>query len=461
MIALEKIYQDKLKSISEEIQNSEFLSQYLEEEDEEFYNQLKDEFEPKLNELHEEVAAKDPLQLESLEMHLLDVSLEGLFLPRILGYSVLRGTITDNFKYIRPQEHFKKILLAICSSSNFDSLKQRIGQTVEVGFALSSDIWITNLIAEINNKQVKQFLQGFKSPKYRDIRSRHTALVKYNKQFVNFNFLTANKPVSSADLKIEYKSIVNFLMYRASLGSGSSKSVYEFIAGILSDASLGGSNEHLSVLTIIGLYFDLQDKEQGLIVKGFDSYMGKESEDHYFNALKDLQLSDLGVKDDGYIRLNNLILRSKTVEYKDFLSVVTQVNEIGYINSDAIEIARTYYNKNKGLSIQNECLRNMVFSKFSLFMKLLSPMDFHDYFELNKTFTVYMNIFANEKFNQEVKGISMRYVKQLLKTFTEKRSKDYQDIKKFVTATFSDLGFLNDKELKDLFKTKRKKPVAS
>ena len=67
-----------------------------------------------------------------------------------------------------------------------------------------------------------------------------------------------------------------------------------------------------------------------------------------------------------------------------------------------------------------------------------------------------MNIFSNEKFNQEVKGISMQYVKTLLRTYTEKRSKDYQDVKKFVSSTFMDMGFLNDKEIKDLFKTKRK-----
>ncbi|MFT4568731.1 MAG: hypothetical protein ACI9FN_003700, partial [Saprospiraceae bacterium] len=43
---------------------------------------------------------------------------------------------------------------------------------------------------------------------------------------------------------------------------------------------------------------------------------------------------------------------------------------------------------------------------------------------------------------------------------TQKRSKDYQDIKKFVSAVFQDLGFLNEKQVKELFKTKRKKPSA-
>lgn len=460
MIALEKKYQDKLAGIVDEIQNSEFLAQYLDEEDDSFYNQLKETYEDKLNVLHSEVAEHDPLQLVSLEEHMCDPMLEGLFLPRVLGYSVLRGSLNDHAKYIRPQEHFKKILLSVCNSSNFELLSQRIGQTVEIGFALSSDIWITNLIAEIPNKQVKGYLQNLKLDKYRDIRSRKLDYQRYQKQFVKFNYLTANKPKSSSDLKIEITAIVNFLMYRASLGSNSSSSVYEFLSEILSDAKLGNGKEHLEVINIIGAYFDLEEKEKSQLVDRINDYEMGEEEHLFFEAIKKLQLSRLSLKDEDYKRLDDLIVRTKTTEVKEFSAVVNQINAIGYINSEAIEIARTYYNKNKGLSVQNECLRNMIYSKFSIFMSALSTNDFHEYFELNKTFTVYMNIFDNEKFNQGIKGISMSYIKKLLKAYTEKRSKDYQDIKKFVAATFTDLGFLNEKEVKELFKTKRVKPTA-
>jgi hypothetical protein len=39
--------------------------------------------------------------------------------------------------------------------------------------------------------------------------------------------------------------------------------------------------------------------------------------------------------------------------------------------------------------------------------------------------------------------------------YTDKRGRDYQDIKKFVTSTFLDLGFKNEKELKELFNPKK------
>nr|HMP30401.1 hypothetical protein [Saprospiraceae bacterium] len=145
MIALEKKYEAILEQIKTAIQGSEVLEKYLEEEDEDTYKILQDTFEPAIETLYNEVADHHPLQLESLEKALLDIEFEGLFLPRILGYSVLRGEIDENYRFRKPQQHFREILIAICNSTNFENLKKRIGQTIQVGFALSSDIWITNL----------------------------------------------------------------------------------------------------------------------------------------------------------------------------------------------------------------------------------------------------------------------------------------------------------------------------
>ena len=184
--------------------------------------------------------------------------------------------------------------------------------------------------------------------------------------------------------------------------------------------------------------------------------MGEE-EEMLFAAVKNMQTGQLGLKEADYRRIGEIVGKTSSKDLKEFLGCVTQIDGIGYINSDAIEITRNYYNKNKGLSKQNQCMRNNIGYKFKRFIAALNPQDFQEYFELNKTFTVYMNIFSNEKFNQGIKEMSMRYVRTLLRTYTEKRSKDYQDIKKFVQATFVDLGFLNEKQIKELFKTKRVK----
>ncbi|HNZ66988.1 MAG TPA: hypothetical protein PKM32_06415, partial [Planctomycetota bacterium] len=146
---------DQLKAA---IQDSELLNFYLDDETDDLYKQMVDAFEPHILELYNLVADKSPLQLIAIETELLDSGFEGLFLPRILGYSVLRGEIDSNYKYKRPQDHFKQILLTICESANFDMIKMRIGQTVQVGFSLSSDIWLTNLLDQLTNKKVKTFL---------------------------------------------------------------------------------------------------------------------------------------------------------------------------------------------------------------------------------------------------------------------------------------------------------------
>ncbi len=51
----------------------------------------------------------------------------------------------------------------------------------------------------------------------------------------------------------------------------------------------------------------------------------------------------------------------------------------------------------------------------------------------------------------------MVFVDKLLKKFIDKRAKDYQDVKRFVSTQFVDMGFMKDKEVVELFKTRRKR----
>ena len=119
MLALDKLYASELDQIKEEVQASDALAQYLEEEEESFYLEMRNQFEPRILALYEQVAKENPLQLMSFERYLLDEGYEGLFLPKILGYAVLRGEISENYKYLVSQDQFRAILLEICSSHLF------------------------------------------------------------------------------------------------------------------------------------------------------------------------------------------------------------------------------------------------------------------------------------------------------------------------------------------------------
>ena len=112
MQALDSKYVKRLEEIKKAIQASDALSTYLDSEEIDDYKALQDAFEPSIAELHNEVMEKDPLQARAMEEMILDPAFEGLFIPRILGYSVLRGELNDEIKYVRPQNHFRKIFLS-------------------------------------------------------------------------------------------------------------------------------------------------------------------------------------------------------------------------------------------------------------------------------------------------------------------------------------------------------------
>ena len=460
MESLHKKYQDQLDSLKVEIQNSPILTQYLDEEEDEFYQALRLEFEPKIQSIYQDVADSNPLQLVALENEIIDEKFEGLYAARILGYSVLRGAINDNCKYYIPQNHFKDILIAIANSANFDIIKQRIGQAIQIGFALSSDIWITNTIDTLINKKVKLFLLSQKMEKYRDIRSRRTSYVRFTKQFESLNFQSADFPTNKSELKVFAPGLKNFLLYRA-LHEYDNQGLLKHIINLMENHTLADQDEFLEIVMIIGMFYDLKAKEAKVLFDAFNAIRSKRNdmETKFFTELRDFYESDMPIDVPAEKRLIASVDKSKKDEVSKYLSLLDQVHGKGYIHEESIEAIRHYYYQHEGLSLNNECLRQVIVRQYHNFMSNLLPSEYNGYLEITKTITQYIGIFSNQKFNQKIKEISLSYIRKLLKYYPDKRGRDYPDIKKFVTTTFRDLNFMKDKELVELFKTKRKKKV--
>lgn len=458
MEQLHSAYSNALDQLAEAIQNSETLASFLEEDDENLYKSLTDEFEPTIHQFYEQVANDHPLQLVSFERYLLQDKFEGLYLPKILGYSVLRGFVDQNIKYSVPQNHFKDILLAICSSPNFDYIKSRIGQTTKIGFALSSDIWITNLIESIENKKVKTFLTACKSLELRDTDKRKEAYLKYKNQFSYINYLSADLPANGIQLIAGFQPLKNFLLYRASHKLDNS-SLTPHLHSIITNKDMRGSAEYLEILIIIGLMFPLEENMR----KDFNDTMkallsNNENNVASFFRLYDQLLSDKSevILPENETALQNLLTGVESQEIINYFATVNEIHSKGFVHTDAIDAVRNYYDNHKGLSNENECVRAVIIGYVSRFLNNLEVENYADYFEINKVITAYIQIFSNEKFNQDVKEVSMHYVGKCFQKFTDKRSKDYQDIKKYVSTTFVDLGFLNEKQVVEMFKTRRK-----
>ena len=450
-------YKTALDNIKSSVQLSDELKTYLDTEEDEDYKALISKFENEIHEVYQQTANSNPLQLEAFEAYLLDEGFEGLYLPKAMGYSVLRGQINDNIKYIRPQTHFKNILNFIINSANFEQIKQRVGQSIQIGFALSSDIWITNIIEGVDNKRVKTFLQSQKLNHYRERQLRNTGLVKYRKQFQSLNFETAYFPESTGDLQQEAASIKNFLTYRAH-GDYNNENLIPVLSKFVDNKDLHGSPDFYPIAVLIGLYYKLDSNGQSSLKSAFDHIRANNAQanDLFFDILNDIYSNKSAITIDAEKNLSEVISRTSQDKISKFLDVLDNTNSKGYIHEDAVNGIRDFYYQHEGLSAENEAVRNSILSKLSQFLSNLTVTDYPEYFEINKTYTAYMDIFSNQKFNQEVKDYSLRYIKKCLKHYKDKRSKEYQDIKKFVKSSFLDYGFMTEKQLVELFKTKRK-----
>ncbi len=461
METLDSRYFDHLEAIKNAIQDSEILAAYLEEEEEEYYKQLQEYFEPAMQEVFDEVANSNPLQLEALEKEYLDPAYEGLFLPKILGYSVLRGEVDDNFKYRRPQDHFKEILEAICNSANFEMIKKRIGQTVQLGFALSSDIWITNLINGQNNKRIKTFLNSLKVRSLREVQNREILYKRYKKQLNKVNFASTQFPANEIELKSSYHALRTFLNYRANHNVDNSELMGQ-VSSFLNNEVLYSSEYFFKLHLIIGLSYDLDTDTAKKYSEIFAAFIknNENLEESFFEEYERLhEDEDVVMTPEKEQRISKLLSGIGSQEIDKFFSVVNEVHSKGFIHVEAIDSVSSYYEKHQGMSLQNECLRASILSYVKKFISNLDPENYADYMEINKIIIAYIGIFNNEKFNQEVKDVSLDFVKRFMLRYTDKKSRDYQDLKKYISATFKDLGFLTDKEVVNLFKTKRKSPA--
>jgi hypothetical protein len=459
MYELDEKYLDQLEDIASEVQDSDELASYLEEEEEEFYLRLKEMFEPKIGLVYDEVAAKDPLQLTALETVLLNPLFEGLFLPKILGYSVQRGEINDKYKYVRPQNHFKDVLLAICNSANFDILKKRIGQSIQMGFALSSDIWVTNLINSISNKRVRYYLQGQKLDRYRPLAARITGYHRYQKQFTNDNFHTAEFPETVSELKVMFSPLKNFLIYRIR-SRWDNSSLVAPLKAFLENKDFADSEEYLQIAFLYGAFFDLDEADSKHLAKHLAAIRKSMPEfgEKWLEFVLELhKREDVKLDPQADLRISALLDKSSKDQLTEFYNLTDMIHNKGYMNEEVHEAVRVFYSRHEGLSIINECVRAVIYGYFDRLIGNLEEKAYPDFFEETKLFPIYMSIFANQKFNQDLKDLSMDYITKLLKKFTDKRGKDYQDVKKFVSTAFIDFKFLKEKEVVELFKTRRKR----
>ncbi|MEZ4911046.1 MAG: hypothetical protein R2774_09300 [Saprospiraceae bacterium] len=219
----------------------------------------------------------------------------------------------------------------------------------------------------------------------------------------------------------------------------------------------------MKVMMLGAMFYDIPKGTKEKITSIFDTFRKNDVEftEHFFKQLLHLYRADVEITPDVDKRMSQVISKSIDDSVSGYYRLMDIIHTKGYVHEDTIKSVKAYYDNHKGLSIENECLRDSIFGYCQSFLNNLDPESYHEYFEINKVFISYINTFYNQKFNQNIKQISLNYINKLLALYTDKRGKDYQDIKKFVTSTFLDLGFKSEKELTEMFKTKREVPTPS
>ena len=457
MKELAEHYVEELEYLAGEIQESDELATYLDTEEDDDYNLLKDLFEPRIADFYAKVALENPLQLVALERILLLPEFEGLFLPKILGYSVLRGEVNQEYHYVRPQDHFRDVLEAICNSSNFEILKKRIGQSIQVGFSLSSDIWITNLINIFENKRIRYYLQSQKLDKYRNVNDRKESYIRYKRQFIHDNYQTAEFPTKAEELTFLVGPLKHFVIHRVKLQGADNSTILPEITAFIGNKDFQDTLGHMQILFLYVNFFDLEGGDREVTEETLNKVRKSmpNFQEKWMEFMLEMDEYGLDVDDNADVRTLtalNLKVKDGLSEYYKMLDIV---HDEGFRAGKAQEAVKVYYNNHEGMSIESEAVRRMIYRYFQRSISSMEVADYPEYFELTKAFPIYMNIFANQQFNQYLKDLSMAFVNHCLKKFVDKRGKDYQDIKKFVSASFQDWKFLKEKELVELFKTKR------
>ncbi len=459
MAELNEAYKEHLGKIAEAIQGSEQFATFIDTEEEEDYKALQEYFEPAIEELYNAVAEAEPLQLRALEEQLLNDDFAGLYLPKALGFTILRGQLDANYKYVQSQDHFRNILLFICNSPNFDILKNRIGQSIQVGFSLSSDIWITNILKDIQNKRVKWWLQNQKLSELRDILNRKSSYLRYKRQFKSYNYLSTEFPGNAPELKIIFGSLKDFLMYRIS-NNLNNASIYPPYGSVLVDEKMKGTAEHTYLLGLFLNFMELNKEYE----KALGDVLNDERKNNpnfnsqYFDFLLNMHENKVpALNMDADRRFMELLDIDIEDEIKALYDTLKVVHNKGYINEEVMAVVKRYHESHEGLSENNEAIRQSILVYIRVLMENLEETDYSTWFDMHKVFASYMKIFGNEQFNQSIKELYLKYLRRLLKKYTDKRGGDYQGVKKFTTATFKECNFMKEKDIKELFKTKRKK----
>ena len=225
-----------------------------------------------------------------------------------------------------------------------------------------------------------------------------------------------------------------FILYRMGM-EDDNDSLVGPLDEMIANKELHGTKGHFLLSALYGAFMEIPDASRTALTGHFNAARKvlPESDEVLLDYLLDLHSrKDVTLTPEADLRLAAIVDTKIKDQLSAYFPIIETIHNDGYTLSKTQETIKEVYYNHEGLSDFNEGIRRTIFQYFRTFIRNLETSDYNDFFEITKLYSVYMSLFGNQQFNQDLKVLSMTYVKKLLKVYTDKRGKDYQNIKIFV-----------------------------
>ena len=240
------------------------------------------------------------------------------------------------------------------------------------------------------------------------------------------------------------------------------ESLLPFIVAAVKNETLHGTTEHIQLMCLVMNFYTLSPEDTEAVTVIFNKLRVEipECSAKYLDFINDMQEARFDIDGKAEMKASTMIDREVKDDVSEYYRIADIIHSQSYINEDVMQVVKQFYDNHEGLSTVNESIRRLVYAYLHRFITKLKTYEYTQYFEISKTFSAYMSIFDNEHFNQNLRDISLVYMAKCLHVFQDKRAKEYQDVKRFVASHFENWHFMKEKEVVEMFKTRRKRKTA-
>ncbi len=452
---LQKEYLEKLNAIKTHLQDSEEYQTYLDEEDEESYNTLRAKIEPYLNALYLEVSKNQPMQILTLEEAMMDHQLEGLYLDKLMSYSILRAKLTPDTRFDRSQDILEKMILFMTESSSFDLIENSMRLPVRMTFALSSNIWSNKVIEQISSKRAKEYLRRQLKEAKRDDHARVVQYKGLKKRYAEVPYQTAEVPaVENLNWKVEYDDFRRFLVRRVEADVDNSTlvpSIYEF----LNNEKLKGADEQIELFILYSHFFELEDEDFENMEKILAEFQdkGEDFQNRYFELLSKL-IDEVDLDIEKTAIVSDLINKEKDDFLSNFYTLVASYSNRDHIDVELAEEIERYSHKYRELSPPIACFKKLLLYFIDQDIAKYLNEDYTQLFENVYIYDKLAESFLEKSYREEIGSVLDAHLNTLMFYFKAKTA-EFKAIKKLVSGTPVEFGFITMKEVRARYRAHR------